>query len=206
MDNTTYRNLTPDEILQLERQGNYADDWSALRVTDPFCPDCIRNSTFLGAVSPGSIQQQRHTDGALALPEGIYGSTLANPTLGNHPAVHNVRMLSRYTIGNDVPLFTAADMPAPPHHPAGLEPMSETGGRRILPFAGMTIADAYLWARYRGHKALMEKLEQYTRTLLDSPEGHYCPVGANSVEKTPKAATTSPPPPRPPTPRASTPA
>jgi len=187
MDNTTYRNLTPDEILQLERQGNYADDWSALRVTDPFCPDCIRNSTFLGAVSLGSIQQQRHTDGALALPEGIYGSTLANTTLGNHPAVHNVRMLSRYTIGNDVLLFNIDEMTAAPDDPAWLEPMNENGGRRILPFAGMTIADAYLWARYRGHKALMEKLEQYTRTLLDSPEGHYGHLGDNCVVKNTKS-------------------
>ena len=71
MSKATTRPLTPAEIEQLERQGNCAEDWSALRVTDPFCPECIRNSTFMGAVSLGSIERRRRTDGALVLPEGV---------------------------------------------------------------------------------------------------------------------------------------
>jgi hypothetical protein len=49
--------------------------------------------------------------------------------------------------------------------------MNENGGRAILPFAGMTVGDAYLWARYRGRKALMQKLEAFTKALpLDKGE------------------------------------
>jgi hypothetical protein len=187
MSKATTRPLTPAEIEQLERQGNCAEDWSALRVAEPFCPECIRNSTFMGAVSLGSIERRRRTDGALALPEGIYGSTLADVVLGNHPTVHNVRMMSRYTVGDDVLLFNIDEMTAAPEEPAWLEPMNENGGRRIMPFAGMTIGDAYLWARYRGRKTLMQRLEQYTRTLLDSPEGRYGRLGDSCVVKNTKS-------------------
>ena len=186
MENTKYRNLTAVEIEQLERQGNYAEDWSAVRVATPFCAECVRNSTFEGAVSLGIIENRKHTDDALTLREGIYNSALANVTLGNHPVVHNVRMLSGYTVGNDVLLFNIDEMTCDPQNPVWLEPMNENGGRRILPFGGMTIGDAYMWARYRGRKKLMEKLEQFTRNLLATDEGRYGRIGDSCVIKNTK--------------------
>ena len=182
-----YRNLTAAEISQLERQGNCAEDWTTVRVAEPFCAECVRNSTFEGAVSLGTIENCKHTDEALSLREGIYNSTLANVTLGNHPTVHNVRMLSGYTVGDDVLLFNIDEMTCDPSNPVWLEPMNENGGRRILPFGGMTIGDAYLWARYRGRKGLMEKLEQFTRDLLSTPEGRYGRIGDHCVIKNTKS-------------------
>ncbi len=182
-----YRNLTPAEIEQLERQGNYAEDWSTVRVAESFSAECVRNSTFEGAVSLGTLENNRHTDGALSLREGIYNSCLCNTTVGDHPTIHNVRMLSGYTIGNNVLLFNIDEMTCDPTDPVWLEPMNENGGRRILPFGGMTIGDAYLWARYRGRKQLMEKLEQFTRDLLASPEGRYGQLGDCCVVKNTKS-------------------
>ena len=185
--NTAYRNLTPQEIEQLERQGNCAEDWGSVRVAEPFCVRCVRNSTFEGAVSLGNIEERRHSDGALTLKEGIYNSCICNTTVGDHPTIHNVRMLSRYTIGNDVLLFNIDEMTADPKNLAWLEPMNENGGRRILPFGGMTIGDAYLWARYRGRKALMGRLEQMTTALLATEEGRYGRVGDSCVIKNTKS-------------------
>ncbi len=182
-----YRNLTPAEIEQLERQGNYAEEWSTVRVAESFSAEYVRNSTFEGAVSLGTLENNRHTDGALSLREGIYNSCLCNTTVGDHPTIHNVRMLSGYTIGNNVLLFNIDEMTCDPTDPVWLEPMNENGGRRILPFGGMTIGDAYLWARYRGRKQLMEKLEQFTRDLLASPEGRYGQLGDCCVVKNTKS-------------------
>ncbi|MBP5676982.1 MAG: DUF4954 family protein [Bacteroidales bacterium] len=187
MENMKYRNLTATEIEQLERQGNYAEEWSTVRVTEPFCTECVRNSTFEGAVSLGAIENRKNTDEALTLREGIYNSTISNTTLGNHPTVHNVRMLSGYVIGDNVLLFNIDEMTCDPENPAWLEPMNENGGRRILPFGGMTIGDAYLWARYRGRKVLMEKLEQFTRDLLSTDEGRYGRIGDHCVIKNTKS-------------------
>ena len=182
-----YRKLTTAEIERLERQGNCAEDWSTVQVAESFSAECVRNSTFEGAVSLGIIENSRHTDGALSLREGIYNSTLSNTIVGDHPVIHNVRMLSNYTVGNNVLLFNIDEMTCDPTHPAWLEPMNENGGRRILPFGGMTIGDAYLWARYRGHKQLMEKLEQFTRDLLATPEGRYGQLGDSCVIKNTKS-------------------
>ena len=182
-----YRNLTPAEIEKLERQGNSADDWSTVRVANTFSTECVRNSTFEGAVSLGIIEPQRRTDGALTLREGIYNSALSNTTLGDHPVIHNVRMLSNYIVGDNALLFNVDEMTCDPANPAWLEPMNENGGRRILPFGGMTIGDAYIWARYRGRKGLMEKLEQFTRDLLATPEGRYGCIGNSCVIKNTKS-------------------
>lgn len=189
MTELSYRNLTAAEIAQLERQGNCAEDWSTVRVAEPFCAECVRNSTFEGAVSLGAIENRKHTDEALTLREGIYNSTLADVTVGENPVIHNVRMLSGYTLGNQVTLFNVEEMTctADPHKVAWLEPMNENGGRRLLPFCGMTIGDAYMWARYRGHKTFMEKLEQFTYDTLGTAEGRYGQVGDCCVIKNTKA-------------------
>ena len=184
-----YRNLTTAEIEQLERQGNIAEDWSTVRVAEPFCAECIRNSTFEGAVSLGSIESCKHTEGDLTLREGIYNSALSNSTVGNHPVIHNVHMLSGYVVGSNVLLFNVEEMTctSDPHRVAWLEPMNENGGRRILPFSGMTIGDAYMWARYRGRKRFMERLEEMTYDTLASAEGCYGRVGDCCVVKNTKA-------------------
>lgn len=185
---TRYRNLTASEIERMERQGNYAEDWGAVHVSESFSVECVRNSTFEGAVSLGAIAAARHTYEDLSLREGIYNSTLNNVTIGDHPSIHNVRMLSDYIVGDNVILFNIDEMTcnADPRQAAWLEPMNENGGRRILPFGGMTIGDAYLWARYRGHKGLMDKLEQFTYDILGTDEGRYGRVGDCCVVKNTK--------------------
>ncbi len=126
-----YRNLLPSEIEQLERQGNYSDDWSTVRVADPFCVKQVRNST------------------------------LCNCTLGANVTIRDVRLLSDYILGDNVTLFNIGEMTGG-GTPKALEVMNENGGRAILPFAGMTIGDAYMWARYRGHKVFIQKLNEFT--------------------------------------------
>ena len=55
-----------------------------------------------------------------------------------------------------------------------------------ISFSGMTIGDAYMWARYRGRKRLMERLEQMTYDTLGTAEGRYGRVGDNCVIKNTK--------------------
>ena len=141
-----YRNLTPAEIEQLERQGNYSDEWSTVRVADPFCIKNVRNTTFRNCV------------------------------LGANATIRDVRLLSDYTLGDNVTLFNIGEMTGG-GTPKPLEVMNENGGRAILPFAGITIGEAYMWARYRGRKKFMERLEQMTRDVLATDDGQRGRVG-----------------------------
>ena len=187
----TYRQLTDAEIRQLESQGNYSTDWSSVKVAEGFNAMYLRNNTFEEDVCLGALTYRKMTHENLTLREGIYNSMLCNCTVGDHPVIHNVRMLSGYTLGDNVMLFNVEEMTsalAPqPTDFAWLEPMNENGGRKILPFSGMTIGDAYLWARYRGHKKLMERLEQMTYATLATPEGGYGRVGDCCIVKNTKA-------------------
>jgi len=185
---THYRQLNETEIEQLKAAGNYADDWSAVFVTTPFSAACLRGNTFDGTVHLGVIERQKTVDGDLSLPEGIYHSTLSNVTVGDHPTIHNVQMLSGYTLGNNVLLFNIEEMTCTDdvRQLAWLEPMNENGGRKILPFGGMTIGDAYLWARYRGRKTLMERLEKMTYDALAADKNGFGRIGDCCVIKNTK--------------------
>ena len=185
---TQYRKLSQDEIERLERQGNDAEDWGSVLVSEPFCVESVRNNTFEGAVTLGAIDSAHRTDEGLMLREGIYHAALRDAIVGDHPTIHNVGMLSGYVLGDNVLLFNVEEMTAStdPHQLAWLEPMNENGGRKILPFSGMTIGDAYLWARYRGHKEFIERLEQFTHATLSSQEGRRGRVGDCCVIKNTK--------------------
>jgi hypothetical protein len=167
---TRYRNLTSGEIEQLERAGNYAEDWSAVKVADPFCADCLRNNCFEGEVSLGA----RPT---------VVNSTLRNCSVGANANIREVRMLANYSLGDNAVLFNIGEMVGG-GKPKALEVMNENGGRAILPFAGMTIGDAYMWARYRGRKAFIQKLEEFTEECFPlstfhiplSPVGDCCTI------------------------------
>ena len=152
--NTRYRNLTSGEIEQLERAGNYADDWSAIRVADPFCVERLRNNSLEGEVTMGAQPT-------------VVNSTLRNCTVGDNADIREVRMLANYVLGDNALLFNIGEMVGG-GKPKALEVMNENGGRAILPFPGMTIGDAYMWARYRGRKAFVQKLEQFTEEVEES--------------------------------------
>ena len=185
----TYRRLTAAEVAQLERQGNLSDNWGSVQVAGPFSVECVWNSTFDGEVKLGSQGKGRLQKGGLSLREGIYHSALADVEVGDHVAIHNVRMLSGYAIGNGTLLFNIEEMTAGrgPEAMAWLEPMNENGGRKIRPFPGMTIGDAYMWARYRGRKLFMSQLEQFTGEVLSADGGRWARVGDGCVVKNCKA-------------------
>jgi hypothetical protein len=193
-----WRALTPAEIDALVANGNSADDWSNLRVADPFTPALVRNCQFYGLVRIGA------TDGAaleyheLAVPAGLTNSRIIACDIGDRCAVHNARYLAHYVIGDECMLLDVDEMHTSNHAKFGsgivkdgedesvrvhLDVMNEAGGRSILPFDGMTTADAYLWARYREDDALMARLERITQERFDSRRGFYGSVGRRCVIK-----------------------
>lgn len=157
-----YRSLSLEEISQLTSNGNYADDWSEVCVADPFFVSAVRGNVFSGKVEIGPIEPKSISDGDLSLPEGLTQCRVGNCRIGAHSALHNVRVIYGYEIGDGCLLFNIDEMTCNPSGIKPLEPMNECGGRRIVPFEGMRVADAYLWAKYRGNSTLMRALEEMT--------------------------------------------
>jgi hypothetical protein len=167
---TRSRALTDAEIAALKSQGNCAADWGAIRIADPFAIELVRQNEFHGAVYLGPLEAVCLERGALRLPAGITHSVLSNCAIGANCAIHHVRLLSGYRIEDQVMLFDLGELRASPTDTFGvasadskrapwIEVWNEAGGRGIQPFPGMRVGDAWIWAKHRADRVLLDRLE-----------------------------------------------
>ena len=160
------KHLTPDEISLLIHYGNRAESWDKILIETPFKPEKFRGNAFMGEVVLGACTADIMENDGIRLPTGIYNSVISSTTIGSDCAIHNVKLLSRYVIGNDVLLFNIDEMTLSdiPLFGTGkwIHVANENGGRKVLPFHSMLTADCYLWSKYRENTALMEKLAAFT--------------------------------------------
>ncbi|HOK65593.1 MAG TPA: DUF4954 family protein [Anaerohalosphaeraceae bacterium] len=193
-----WRHLRADELEQLVKNGNTADNWDDVLVTDEFEPAQIKNSSFFGLVRLGRMRNQILEHHDMQVPVGITNSRIVSCDIGDDAAVHNVSYLAHYIIGNRCILLNIDEMHTTNYAKFGngivkdgepesvriwLDLMNEAGGRRVIPFDGMITADAYLWAKYREDKGLLERLKDITQKQFDSRRGYYGTVGDQCVIK-----------------------
>lgn len=193
-----WRPLTTAEIETLVKNGNTADDWKDIRVTDRFDPHQILHSSFFGFVRIGAVEDAVLEHHDLKLPVGITNCRIVSCDIGDHVALHNVHYLAHYIIGDRSILTNVDEMHVSNHAKFGngvvkdgeeeevrvtLDVINETGSRAIAPFDGMTTADAYLWARYRDDDRLQSRFMQLTQEHIDSRRGYYGEIGEQNVLK-----------------------
>lgn len=193
-----WRHLRAYELEQLVKNGNYADDWDNLLVSEEFDPNQIKNSSFFGLVRIGRLRNCILTHHDMQLPSGITDSRIVSSDIGDDAAIHNVRYLAHYIIGNRCILANIDEMHTTNYAKFGngivkdgepekvrvwLDLMNEAGCRRVLPFDGMIPADAYLWAKYRDDKKMLDKFKEITQKQFDSRRGYYGTIGDQCVIK-----------------------
>jgi hypothetical protein len=193
-----WRHLRPEEIKRLVNNNNTADNWENILVSNEFNPDIIRDTEFFGLVRIGALRDVilQHHD--LQVPAGITKSRIISCDIGDDTAIHDVRYLAHYIIGNRCILASIDEMHTTNHAKFGngilkdgededvrvwIDIMNETGGRKVIPFDGMIPADAYLWAKYRDDAALQRKLVEITQNKFDSRRGFYGEIGDQCVIK-----------------------
>jgi NDP-sugar pyrophosphorylase family protein len=194
-----WRELTSAERELLILNGNTAEDWDEVLVTDVFDPKMIRNSSFHGLVRIGAVRPAVLEHHDLKVPVGINNCFVTECDIGDDCALFNVHYLAHYIIGDRCIIANVDEMHVTNHAKFGngivkdgepeevrvwLDVMNETGSRQVMPFDGMITADAYLWAKYRDDEKLVERLGTITQQRFDSARGYYGTVGAQSVVKT----------------------
>ncbi|WP_238387321.1 DUF4954 family protein [Sphingobacterium olei] len=193
-----YRYLTAAEIDILHHNGNYSPNWSDVRVTEQFIPEQIQNSKFYGLVRIGNMSPSFVEFRDLKLPVGIYNSQIISSDIGNDVAIHHVRYLSHFILGNEVILSSVNEMETSPTAKFGngivkdgeqesqrivLELCNENGGRSVVPFEGMQAADAYLCTRFRGDDVLQRRFLEITENQFSKKRGFYSTIGNRTVIK-----------------------
>ncbi|MBN2011638.1 DUF4954 family protein [candidate division KSB1 bacterium] len=193
-----WRQLRADEVERLVKNNNSSDNWDDILVTDQFDPNQIQNNEFYGRVRIGSVQNAILEHHELKLPIGITNSMIISSDIGDNVAIHSVRYLAHYIIGDRCILANIDEMHTTNHAKFGngiikqgesekvrvwLDIMNEAGCRRVLPFDGMIPADAYIWAKYRDDQALQKRLLEITQQQFDDRRGYYGVVGEQCVIK-----------------------
>jgi len=193
-----WRKLRPREIETLVQNNNSADDWHNIEVGEKFDPSLIRNCQFYGLIRIGALEDVALEYHELVIPAGMTNSRIISCDFGDNVAVHNVKHLAHYIIGDNCVLLDLDEMHTSNHAKFGngivkegeeqsiritLDLINEAGGRSVLPFDGMIPADAYLWAKYRDDEALMNRLAEITQKQFDPRRGFYGTVGNKCVIK-----------------------
>ncbi|HID10104.1 MAG TPA: DUF4954 family protein [Candidatus Latescibacteria bacterium] len=168
--------LTWEQIVQLERNGNTAEDWSRVRVAEGFNPDRVRNSRFSGDVALGRFEGTVSVGGA-KLPCGMYNSTVVDSYIGDDALVQDVKLLSRYVVREGAVVFGCGTVVAEPGTSFGngeeLPIAIETGGREVLTYAEMDVAVAETVASYRGDKEMLSGYEEAVKEYVEKATSDY---------------------------------
>ena len=193
-----WQQLQNHEIELLVKNGNASDNWENILVTDEFNPRQIKNTEFFGLVRIGKVRNISLEHHDLQMPTGITNSRIVACDIGDDVAIHNVRYLAHYIIGDRCMLLDIDEMHTTNHAKFGngiikdgesedlriwLDLANEAGSRQVIPFDGMIPADAYIWAKYRDDSALQEKLKEITQNTFDSRRGFYGTVDNQCVIK-----------------------
>src|SRR5450755_3627119 len=195
---TPYRHLKLNEVEELKKNGNNADDWDLVMVMDDFLPELIHHCNFFGLVRIGVLEPYYLEFHNLRRPVGLYNSNIISCDIGNNVVIDNVSYLSHYIIGNDVILINVNEIETTEHAKFGngilkegepeslriqLEVCNENGGRSIIPFDGMLPGDAWLFSRFRDDRVLQDKLRLFSDMEVDKRRGFYGTIGDRTVIK-----------------------
>ncbi|MGM0674605.1 MAG: DUF4954 family protein, partial [Spirochaetota bacterium] len=193
-----FRRLSAHELEILVKNGNVADNWEEILVTDEFDPVQILASSFHGLVRIGAVCNATLEHHDLQLPVGITNSTISSCDIGDYVAIHNARYLAHYIIGDRSIITNIDEMHTTDHAKFGngilkdgedeevlvtLDLINESGSRAVQPFDGMTTADAYVWSRYRDDEQLQKRLAAMTQERFDTRRGYYGTIGEQCVIK-----------------------
>jgi hypothetical protein len=176
-----YRNLTTDEINQLERQGCEAADWTTVTVSDGFSADNLRNVRLSGSVQLGAFSKVFTLEGGVLRHSGLRNVALHNVTIGDDCLVEDVHeYIANYNISNGCRISNVDIIVAPcdrpndvcgdvkPRFGNGIEvtAVNEAGGREVTIHNRLSAQQAYIQAMYRYRPKTVENLKQIIRKYV----------------------------------------
>ena len=153
------RELTVNEIAQLEERGCWAEDWSDILVDEAFVPSQMTNVLLYGHVEIGGLS------GSVELEEGfrrrccVRNATLRNVTIGDDCLVENVRgYISNTQIGDRCYVANVGIITNQEGSTFGngteISVLNEGGDPNIVIFEGLTAQLAWLMVNFPKAKQL----------------------------------------------------
>ena len=159
------RNLTEQEIAQLQQQHCSAEDWSQVIVADGFGPQYIQDTRFSGKCVLGVFNTDFDLPGGLKVHAGIYHATLHNVEVGDNCHLYNIHnYIANYVIGQNTCIENVnailVDGVTSFGNGVRVPVMNEGGGREIPIFNELTASLAYVLTLYRHRPQMIANLER----------------------------------------------
>lgn len=156
------RELSANEIIILEEQGCWAENWADILVDEDFVITAVSNVQFYGHVEIGSL------NGSIEVAEGfrrrccIRNAMLRNVTIGDECLIENIRgYLSGYRIGNRCYLADCGIISAQEGATFGvgevISVLNEGGDGNIVLYPGLTSQMAWLMINYPETRPLAQR-------------------------------------------------
>ena len=160
------RHLTPEERIRLEAQGNSAENWEEVLVTDAASLKYIRGTRFSGHIELGSFEKSFEMPGGIHKHTGLFNATLHDVTIGNDCCIENIKnYIAKYDIGDGCFIenvdIILCDGPSAFGNGVEVAVLNETGGREVTIHDHLTAHEAYIQAIYRHRPELISRIKQF---------------------------------------------
>lgn len=149
------RSLKEAEIAVLVRNGCTADNWSDIKVRDPFSPERVVRARFRGPIVLGANNGAVKVNG-VEYPCGIHNALLINCVVGDQCVIQNIGAhIANYAIEAGAAVVNVAELTTLPGTSFGLgvevDAVNEAGGREVPLSASLSAQAAFLLTacRYR---------------------------------------------------------
>lgn len=160
------RELTQNEMVQLEAQGCSSDDWSRVQIADGASLKYVRGVRFTGDIHLGCFRKSFEMPGGMHKHTGIFNATLHNVTIGDDCCIENIKnYIANYDIGHDSFVenvdIILCDGPSSFGNGVEVAVLNETGGREVTIHDRLTAHEAYFEAFYRHRPELIAALKRF---------------------------------------------
>jgi len=178
-------------IGALEATGCECADWSRVLVAEGFDPVNVRNVRFEGDVVLGLLEGEVDVEGGVLLRSGLENATVRNCEIGSGSVVRDVGLLANMVVGPDAVVWRCDLVMTRARATFGngreLPIAIETGGRELLTFAEMTVADAEQVCTSRGETKMLAEYARRIGEYVDAARSDVGTIGAGArVCRTPK--------------------
>lgn len=160
-----YRQLTQEEILVLENNGCWAEDWTNVLVDEGFRPYNFHRVMFYGDIRLGRFEKQVEVAKGFFKHSGINDATLRNVSVGNDCLIEKIgNFINNYTIGDDCYISNVSTMETldGASYGAGsvISVLNEMGDGNVVLFRELNSQLAAFMVKHHNDKGLMNRLRQ----------------------------------------------
>jgi len=142
-----YRSLAIEEIDQLKKQNNHAENWDTVFVTEGFFTSFIMNSHFYGKCYLGRFTGfPLEVENEITLKSGIYDSTIKDSKIDDESLISRCGLIANYVVSKYSVLYNISTITAGKENTFGngndISIGPETGERSVKIFSEMTMSIA----------------------------------------------------------------